>query len=397
MFSINKLHNGAAIPNYIEGQVLPVLPAQTLLGKGRYRYVIDELMNYAQLPEQHFEVVYKKLITHFAEFVQLIPNQFHGSLGGLLNMGLARGLLAVKQYIANYGRAELDALNCYAIFSAALLIDVSAAVVNQKVVITDEQGSYLTQWRPFVGSMCGLGEYYKLYQSSAAFARLGVSITGMLARQLMPESGFLWISSHWRLFADWLDAINGGGTQGGRLTHIIALIKLEDILELMNDFKEFDVEAILPNSNEEGEKFCRWLQQGVHDESIAVNTPEALVHFLEEGVFVDKQLFKRYIDNIKGHVDFQSLYIQFGRLMGVDKKGGAFNLAAVYQTESKGSAVGFINKAASAKAEGMRVQDSDRLLKVALPASSHIRVSISNKGSLPEIPQSTSVNLTTKN
>jgi hypothetical protein len=397
MFSINKLHNGATIPDYVEGQVLPVLPAEKLLGKGRYRYVIEELKNYAQLPEQHFELVYKKLLTHFAEFVQLIPNQFHGSLGGLLNMSLARGLLAVKQYVANYGRAELDALNCYAIFSAALLMDVSSAVVNQKVVITDMQGSYLTQWRPFVGSMCGLGEYYKLYQSSAAFARLGVSITGMLARQLMPESGFLWISSHWRLFADWLDAMNGEGTQGGRLTHIISLIKLEDLLELMKDFKEFDVDAILPNANEEGEKFCRWLQQGVHDESIAVNTSDALVHFLDEGIFVDKQLFKRYIGNIKGHVDFQSLYIQFGRLMGVDKKGGACNLAAVYQTESSGSAVGFINNAASVKAEGMRVQDSDRLLKVALPASSHVRVSISVESTLPGISQRASLHPSSKN
>ena len=57
-------------------------------------------------------------------------------------------------------------------------------------MITDEDGQYLTEWRPFVGSMLGLGTHYKFYPISSAYQRLNDQVTSILARQIMPESGF---------------------------------------------------------------------------------------------------------------------------------------------------------------------------------------------------------------
>ena len=46
------------------------------------------------------------------------------------------------------------------------MVHISRSVVNHKVMLMDEEGRYIGEWRPFSGSMVGLAAGYKLYDLS---------------------------------------------------------------------------------------------------------------------------------------------------------------------------------------------------------------------------------------
>ena len=329
---------------YQTGMVLPVLSAQSLLGKNRLNFLIDEVQRYCLLPEEYFDSFYRDLIIDFVEFVQLIPSHQNGLLGGLLNNSLVRAVIGLQRYTKHYGQESIDALECYAMFTACLLLDVAKVVTNQKVVVTDKKGGYITQWRPFVDSMMGLGDAYKLYSTASTYQRLDGSITPMLARQIMPEAGFLWLSSHWRIFADWLEALQGGGLQGGRLSNAIRRLRKEN---LKNEFKRIRVGEIDPldiDGTDFGDEFYRWLEAGIEDGSISVNERNSHIHVVEEGVFVDKQLFKQYADLVNLPVNINVVFTQFGNAVGIVNRGGDYDFQFKQyfsDTPSDGKSVGF--------------------------------------------------------
>ena len=242
-----------------------------------------------------------------------------------------------------------------------------------------------------MGSMLHLGHYYRLMEVAPAYRRLEVAINSILARQIMPETGFLWLSSHWRVFADWLDALNGGGAGGERITHLFTLIKLEDLLELLKELQGFHVDVLEPDANEQGEQFFIWLKEGIEDGSLAVNTADARIHVLEDGVFVDKQLFKQYVDLISTPVNIHTVFTQFGNAMGIVKKSGQDFLNANYHSvdENLNQRVGFMrrSKRAGVKAQGVKV-DADILLKKVTAVSDCIRVAGGNQRALPNIKSS---------
>lgn len=339
MFNTHHTH-GVTQSVYAEGMILPVLSAEQLLGSSRSQLLFEQLKTYAQVPEPHFEVLYVRLIEGFAEFVQLLPKTRGGVLGGLLSQGIVRGITALQQFISHYGKSELDPLQAYAVFSAALCMDICKVVVNYKVLITDADGQYTTHWHPFAGAMTTLGTHYKLLAVSAAYQRLDVSVNVIFARQIMPESGFLWLSKNWRVFADWLDALVGGGRRGDRIAHTISRTRDEELDEFENffDLDEFDIRQDV--EHEEGEEFRRWLKRGIENGEIEVNTKDALVHLTShDAMFVDKQIFKQYADMVKSGVNIHVVFTQFGNLLGIASKGGNDFLVAQYFTQGPAATV----------------------------------------------------------
>ena len=378
---------------YKVGMILPVLSAKALIGEKRYQFLLDEIAQVCLLPEEYFSALYIDLIDHFAEFVQLIPRQEKGMLGGLLNEGLVRGMAALQRYSNQFGQDSLDALHCYALFSACLFIDVSKAVTNQKVVLTDARGEYITQWRSFAAPMVGVGEGYKLYSTSSAYHRLDASLTPLLARQIMPESGFLWLASHWRVFADWLEALQGGGRKGGRLAHLISRILEEDLTEWFNLIEVPEIDPIEPDEENFADEFYEWLIDGIEDGSIDFNDKDSLVHVVDEGVFVDKQLFKQYADLINLPVNLNVVFTQFGNAVGIVNRGGDydFQFKQYFSDVASGSkGVGFTSSLGQRGGRSMTgsVVDDVRLLfkgKDAPVTSAHVKSAQAIEVNAPDV------------
>ncbi|EKD92172.1 MAG: putative cytosolic protein [uncultured bacterium] len=213
--------------------------------------------------------------------------------------------------------------------------------------------------------MIGQSKFYKMYPISATYFRVEKEATPLLARQLIPHEIFLWLSNDISIFSDWLAALLGEEGVGSKeISLAIALIKREDIIAILNTLDGALVDAHEPVATEHGEAFYKWLKAGIESGEIAVNTDDALVQVVPEGVLIEEKLFKKYIDVFKVPVHLLVVYSQFGNLMGIVEKGPndhlfrrLFGKAAVNFTSFTGG--GLTQKGSSH--EGILISDASRV------------------------------------
>jgi len=295
--------NSQYIP-YQPGAIIPIKTAKKLLASEEHQMVLHYIREYTSgLEPVYYDVLYKKLINDYAEFVQLIPIQPKSYLGSLLNVGLTRALNALYRYKSEKKNRVIveakDHLLIYAIFTAALLSSVSQAVTNQLVVLTDGKGFWVKDWVPYEGSMVGKGKFYKLRMLAKVYQAIDHWITPLLARQLMDEEGFLWIASDRAIFADWLAALQGEVFVGGQLSDLVDYVRRMDDVLIGIDIERLPParsEMDIPLETEMAEKFLEWLKQSLEEKKLALNSPEAMVHVLQEGVFFqDGDLYREFL------------------------------------------------------------------------------------------------------
>ncbi len=383
---------------------LQVLTAAELLA-GRHQKLIETAYQASGLPSEYIVSLYDVLINNFAEFVQVLPTEVNGALSGLLSLSMIRATVVLQKFVAEQGR-NIDPLMNYALYSAALLMDVQKAITNHRIMITDEEGAVIDEWRPFEASLAEAGAgYYKLFPSNGIYKRLSDSIRPLLARQLMPESGFLWIANDPHVFADWLDALNGDTIRGSRLTHFLSLFKLEDLLAMLAEFPQIPVDMLESTANQHGEAFHQWLKNGIENGDLKVNTADASIHVVTEGVLLEKQLFKQFTDVYNAPVNMTVVYAQFGNLLGITKKGGLDFIsdqyfsghAAANEVNAVAKGNGFASPLAGVQRsmrEGMVVKDSSAVFaRSNAPATSTKMKSVQSQGvpSYHQLPPSAGV------
>ena len=286
---------------------------------------MEQLVELSQLSLELYAVLYRELICRFVEFVQVLPTHNDSPLCGLMNEGLIRGMNVLHQFITQYSRAT--PLERYAVFSAALLRDIARVVVNQKIFVTDTEGNFIKEWQPFAGALTKdkEAESYRMMPLSSTYQRMTHSITPILARQLLPQEGFAWITSDATIFVDWLDALRDEDSEGtGRiantLQHYMSLLEGGG----MESLPDIPISLEGSSATQYADSFLAWLQKGLANGEIAVNTPHAGVHVTKEGVFLEKPgIFKQYIDlHVNVPVNMFTVYQQFGNLFGLTKLSG---------------------------------------------------------------------------
>lgn len=342
---ISKSTLGSSKPNkeqvYKAGYVLPVLSAKDVLSAGRYQGLIRLIRDLSGLREEPFHDLYLKTLQQFAEFVQVLPAQHNGTLSSLFNQSLAQAVNVLQQFCADRAEEQVDPLLNFAIFTAGLFADVAKVVINQKLVVVDEQGEFIRDWNPFAGPINEVGDFYKIYQTKPIYQRLEQSIRPLLARQIISEQGFLWISSDLDVLADWLDALNGDGAQGGKLTRALSLVRQDDYLKLLASLTPAEIEQMLSESTQLGESFLLWLKNGIDSGDIKVNTADANVHIVDEGVFIEKgHLFKQFAELVNQPTNMHVVFTQFGNLFGIAKKGGMDFMSEQYFSKYPEKGVG---------------------------------------------------------
>lgn len=308
---------------YQLGHLLPVWTSSKLLAGTRHQAFLQEIQQLSALPDAHFRALYRPAINQYVEFVQVLPEESQSALGGLLNLGLARGLLGLRQFAAEAAnKLDADPLVNYAIFTAALFFDVAKVISQQKISITDAAGNYLQEWYPYAGTMIEQNvEFYKFYPyHSTVYQALNHDAAALLARQLMPREGFVWLSSDLELFIDWLDALRGEQGQGGRrISRALSLIRAEDLLSLMKTLPQIPVELIAPKEPQQDDQFYKWLHDGLANGSIAANTNEALVHSLDDGsLYLNNEIFRQFQETQKVTGDLNKLAADFQNRFGLE-------------------------------------------------------------------------------
>ena len=315
---------------YKEGVLLPVLKGEDIFSSGRYALFIKQLRGLVDVDSTYFAALYEPLIFKFSQFVQALPAQPYGPLYGLLNCSLVRALSALQQFVLHSSEQEAKPIYRYAVFSAALLLDISKVVTQQKIMVTDDEGHYIEDWMPHLGEpLIAEGLYYRFYFYTAAYHRLDNSLVVMLAKHTMPQVGYEWLSSDFKVFADWMDALQGNSSHGGRITQVLDHLPLEHLDKLLRSLGHLQIDMIEPG-DQLGNEFYHWLKSGIADGSIKINEKNALVHVVNEGVLVEKQLFKQFGDFMKVPINNKVLHRQVGNLLGIVSKGSGDYLFEKY-------------------------------------------------------------------
>lgn len=389
-----KLHT------YEEGYLLPVLNYDELLFGHRHKGLLRQFRDLAELSSDDFDRSYGLLIKNFMELTQVLPHKTSGIMGSLLNYGLARAAAVFQKY-CQLRKTHATPLLKFAVFSAALLKDVGRVLSNQRIVMVDETGEFHRDWNPFSGSMIGQTKFYKMYPISAMYFRIEAEATPLLARQLIPHDVFLWLSSDLSVFSDWLAALLGEEGVGSKeITLAIALIKREDIIGVLNTLDGALVDPHESVATEYGEAFYKWLKAGIEKGTIAVNTDNADVHVLLEGVFLNEGIFKKYASVFKIPVHLIVFYAQFGNLMGIVSKGPNDHLYNMIFGKPVSNFTSFtgggLTHQSSAGQKGMLITDPGRIfVNTAIPAAhTTLRTQSSTSPGSHQFP--TKVDLTVK-
>ena len=378
---------------YTESTLFPILPIEKLLPTIERNHYLKKLQEILTLPEDYFQEVYVDLIDHFALFVQSLPESYGEELGGLLNDGLRRGLLAI-QVLNEKHESKPHPLFFFAIFSIALLADVGQ-ILNYRVMISDEKGIFVDDWYPFLGPMSDFGDYFKLRPYEDTPRSLINSATPLFGRQLLSEAALVWLSSNNQIFDMWLAFLNKGEDWAGGLAKILKLER-KDFQNRRDEsgLVPVDVKLFDPFGTELGEEFLAWLKRGLRDGTISCNEADSDVHVvrvndLDVSVFVEApEIFKKYMHFSGKRQDWSTVFKQFNhlgltRLSGDDVK---FEQFFAEHIEKKAGKIGFLARAqqkasasqriTSAKnfREGVVIKDAKMLFGANVPGiSQHLR------------------------
>ncbi len=303
--------------------LFPVLSAKMLLPHAKYRIFFEKLKKNCGLSGDQFSLLYQSLVEAFVEFVQALPTTAGGKPGGLMKEGLERAQLAFHYYWTE-ARGD-DPLYAYMVFSAALLLDIGKVVSQQKVAVSDQQGFFIEEWIPYTGSLLEHANYYKLRFLDDRWVDLGKHVALLLAKQLMPELGFLWLSQNYAFLQMWLGVLSGEeGSERNPLSMLLQLIKQRPLAgQGLEELPLLAIEPVHAEESELGERFLAWLSEGLQDNKLAYNEAEAAIHGLKQNeIFLEwpkvAKLFDQRVD--AAVLQRQLNYLGFTKLSGGDYK-----------------------------------------------------------------------------
>lgn len=319
-------------------QVIPVQSAQTLLAPEKRQLHLKNIRALLNLPPQLYDTLYYKTIERFAEFVQHLPHTQHGAFsasGGFLDHGIERAARALSLCLNYFFPEEKnfqsigshEALWVYAVFTAALFLDLGRIAVKYQVSLCQRDGTISKEWSAYAGSMNKHGDYYKYDFIKENRDHLGRMVTGLLARQLLNEAsgadseeggGFNWLASNPDVLEAWLNMLTSQGRPVGTLLTVIPIADAQVIeahLAIKNPHlfagSMFDAktpsgeEGLLALTTAEAEAFLHWLRTGLADGSISVNQADSNVHITPEGVLLDSKIFKEFSEKNAAQVEQQ--------------------------------------------------------------------------------------------
>ncbi len=327
----------------------PIHKANELLSGEQHRVTIAEIKRLLNAPEAAYQELCVELMHNCAEFLQKLPAAKDGKFGypgGWVDFALARANASLKlfQQYLHTGEAPGYIANepelwTYAIFSAALLLDIGKLTTGYEIHLFDHEHNSLGLWEPCRGPMEKQKAHF--YQSSFKIDNqpgLRQYATVLLARQLMPSIGFEWLASDSLAFHYWLATLNGeqvgGSASGSGGPSAIMPDAVSRVLQTLSphaqqqqqtatsffnkmleqEHKEAtarDAEKTADKDNEAnatesetseakaetspdqkiGAEFIEWLRLGIANEVFSVNGAESLVHMVREGALLSTRLF----------------------------------------------------------------------------------------------------------
>ncbi|CEK12178.1 conjugal transfer nickase/helicase domain-containing protein [Legionella hackeliae] len=309
-----------------------IVQAPLLLAEEKRKVLVTQIKEASALEEARFDSLCLSLMHNFVNHCQNLPetaNSYYSHQGGFLDHALNRteaALSLFKQYIIQEGQAELSEeqkLWQYALFSAAILQGVAKLHIDFQIELYDNHGQFLKQWNPLLESLVAVGSHYSYEFQKETDEDFRRRLNLLLARLLMPASGFAWIASHPQVLAVWLALLNedlqGAGTLGAILirANAIALQRYFNQMMVRNygsrggrygrvsTFAGGVPESISEIEQQLGVEFIQWLTKALDAGRIMVN--KSPLFMVPGGMLMSPDIFKLFVREHPEYKNWQAI------------------------------------------------------------------------------------------
>ncbi|MBA3536841.1 MAG: TraI domain-containing protein [Tatlockia sp.] len=222
-----------------------IIPAALMLAEEKREILMQQIRQSSALDEPRFDSLGLSLLNNFINHCQSLPDtstSYYSQQGGLLDHALNRteaALSLFQQYLMVDAQAEIteeQSLWLYALFSAAILQGVGKLQIDYIIDLYDNNGQFLKQWNPLLESLVDVGSYYSCDFQKESDEEFRRRLNLLIARLLMPASGFAWIASNPEVLAIWLALLNEDFEAAGTLGAILVRANAIAIQRYFNQF-----------------------------------------------------------------------------------------------------------------------------------------------------------------
>lgn len=244
---------------------------EQLLDLPGYAGLIQQIKKTVAIDQGLFDACYLSLMQRFAAFVQAIPESTASRAQPMLAVGMRRAFLLLQAFANHlqvtegkaYLQSDAGARLLFAVFSAALLFELGKIASEKRMELCDDQGNFLAHWSPFENNMLAYGQYFKIRFGKSLMDPLLKPLTQVLAKKVMPELAFLWLTEDQEVLYRWFEALNV-------VDEFFAVYRSTcDISELLQKdplvLSDVLTETQLPTDNLQAERFWDWIQESLNE------------------------------------------------------------------------------------------------------------------------------------
>jgi integrating conjugative element relaxase (TIGR03760 family) len=309
---------------------------EDILSSSKNKLLLSKVETAFSWDKARYETHCFSLIKRLLMYCENLPestNNYFGGRGGLFEFALQRAEAALTLFsgylIVDEDTQLSETQRCweYALFSAALLYGIGKLYLDYQIELFDPQGGFIKTWNPMVDKLMQQAPYYALKIDRVTDQTFRSRLNALLAKNIMPEIGFDWLSSQPEIFEAWLGLLNedlqGVKVLGAILSRAdaLALAKaIEQWLEKQKSVKPrafltFDqpsVDASTDLGQQAGLQFIHWLKQQLESGELVLN--DGMVTLAKGALSLNADLFKLFLKDFPTFKSWQAVQKGFSAL-----------------------------------------------------------------------------------
>lgn len=319
--------------------LLPMVSAAQFLADNKRQALVEKIKSYSGLEAPRYESLCTTLIENLISYCQNLPestNSYYAQSGGLVEHALNRTEAALDLFqefmIAEQdGLSEEQKLWQYALFSAAVLQGIGKLFIDYRINLFDINGQLLKQWNPLLESLVNVGSYYNYEFQKESDVEFRRRLNLLLAKALMPPSGFSWIASNQAVLAIWLALLNedqrSAGTLGAILNRAESVAIQRYLAEFLakssigrsggpfgraGTFSGGVPESLAEKEQAIGAEFIQWIIKSLEKGLIMIN--KAPLWMVPGGFIMCAEMFQLFVREHPEYKNWQAIQKAFASL-----------------------------------------------------------------------------------
>ncbi|RAP37514.1 helicase [Legionella quinlivanii] len=312
-----------------------IVTVEQILAEDKRNQLVQHISENCGLEPARFDSIGLTIIHNLVNHTQLLPetsNSYYSQPGGLIDHALNRTEAALnlfKQYMIleeNSSYSEEQKLWQYALLSAALLQGIGKLQIDLTVELFDNSGQYLKQWNPLLENLILVGSHYSYTFQKESNIEFRKRLNLLMARLLMPASGFAWIASKQEVLEVWLALLNEDAYSAGTLGAILIRANAIALQRYFNQqaarhygnrgrygrvstFGGGAPDSVSDIEQQIGIEFLQWLQKSLDSGLIMINKPPLLM--VPGGLLMCPDIFKWFVREHPEYKNWQAIQNAF--------------------------------------------------------------------------------------